>query len=148
MVHQGLQKTPPQPGLSLDAPIAGSVFDQQASNGKSQIQDIFSGDASKKESAGLDSAVATERKSSDHFRVVDAGVGRAQFDNVDTTVTPAVADGTVETWSKMQFKNPDGTWVYPEPHNTIHFHMTATKDGTGKWTVQTFDWDFPTGDGP
>jgi hypothetical protein len=144
-VDQELQRTPAvQPGFAPDS----AAFDRQMGDGSGAVQDAFTADAARKENASLNQAVKTEKAAQDHFRVIDSGVGQAKFDTVDSSTTPAVAEGTVETWSKMQFKNPDGTWINAEPRHTIHFRMTLVKDGAGKWLVQSFDWDFPTGNGP
>jgi hypothetical protein len=144
-VHQELQRSPAvQPGF---APYF-AAFDRKVSDGNVAIQDAFTADAARKEGTGLNQAVKTEKAAQDHFRAVDSGVGQAKFDIIDSSTIPAVAEGTVETWSKMQFKNPDGSWFNSEPHNTIHFRMTLVKDSAGKWLVQSFDWDFPAGSGP
>ena len=139
-----LPVVPVAPNAATSVVPDAATVDRQMASGSVAIKSKFAGAAADREISALQGVIKEERSAGDHFRVLDAGVGKPIFSKVST----ATAEGTVETWTKMQFKNPDGTWITSEPHNVIHFIMTLAKDASGQWTVQSFDWDFPPGSGP
>lgn len=142
--HQTLPVTPVQQPGKL--PMAAD-FDRQVANGTAAVHAIFADAPAKKEIDGLNKAVAMQR--SGHFRVLDGGIDNLNFKSVDldSTAAKATVHATVDTWSHVSMKNPDGAWHDAQPRNTLVVTMTLSKNSTG-WIVQTFEWTFAPGSEP
>lgn len=137
-VHQAL---PVPPGAANHPDPTAAELDAEGTNGKAAIADAFAGAQSDREQAGLTHALALEKTG--HFRALGGGTENLIFKSVAVADTSATATGTVDTWSKMQFKNPNGAWLAPNtPRNTLVFTITLQRGSTGRWKVTDFTWDF------
>jgi hypothetical protein len=143
--HQGLEAGPLGASITTD-PTAAQLDDQLRSS-TAAIAVAFMGDQATHEAAALTNAMSIE--TSGHFRALGAGIANLNFTQVSITGKIALAKVSVDTWSKMAIKNPDGTWVTAEPHNTLLVTMTLTVDpATGGWKVNGFSLDFSAATAP
>ena len=143
--HQGLVAGPLGASITTD-PTAAQLDDQLRSS-TAAIAVAFTGDQTTRETAALTNAMSL--KTSGHFRALGAGIANLHFTQVSVTGNTAFAKASVDAWSKMAIKNPGGTWVTAEPHNTLLVTMSLTVDpATGGWKVNGFSWDFSAATAP
>jgi hypothetical protein len=135
-----------QPGAGVNPTEAD--FRRQKEEGTAAVHAIFGDTPAAKEIAALDKAIAMQR--SGQFRVLAGGIKNLSFASIDVNPdgTTATVHATVETWSKISLKNPDGSWHDADPHNTLQITVTLTRSDLTKWVVRAFDWAFAPGAGP
>jgi hypothetical protein len=134
---------PATPGTPTEADLQ-----QQLTRDTAAIHDIFAdGPAAQKEVDTARSAIGAQRTGD--FRLEGAGIKDLAFQNIaiDPDALTATVQATVETWSRMSNKNPDGTWHRAEPHNIIELDMKLSKND-GRWLVEAYSWTFAPGSAP
>lgn len=135
--HQTLSVPPVPAGAT---PTAADL-QAQHDNGVAAINAIFGTSVAVQETKALDKAIALERTG--HFKVLGGGVENIKFNSIVVNADNATVTLSVDTWSKISLRNPDGTWHPTTPRNTLNVTMTLSRDfQTGRWTVETFDWSF------
>jgi hypothetical protein len=128
-------------GIAPDAMPSDADLQALRSRGNAAINTIFAPAVAKGESKALDNAIAMEK--SDHFKVLSAGIANVKYTNVDIDATTATVNLTVDTWSSISLRDPDGVWHPARPQNTLVVTMTLSQDfGSQRWTVQKFTWTF------
>jgi hypothetical protein len=138
----------PSNGIAAATAAGPSETDLQKEvvSAQAAAANAFGSNLSKKELRALDASIAMQRGG--NFRALAAGIKNLNIRSIsyDAAGTTAVVTGTVETWSRVELKNPDGTWRLAEPHNSINFTMTIADEN--HWVAETFDWSFVPGSAP
>lgn len=80
---------------------------------------------------------ATRAEADSNFRVLSGGVSRLVISSVHMNGAQANVVGTVDVWSEMNQRMPDGTWIHSKPTQTMDITMKLTNDA-GQWKVVTW----------
>jgi hypothetical protein len=116
--------------------------------GRAKIDSVFSG-APRAKILEEHARVIAGLKGDPTFRPLGGGVDSAVWDSVVVNGDTATVHGNAVLWSEMAQLNPvTGIWSVARPSASVIVSMTMRRDASGKWIVETYDWDFPPGYSP
>lgn len=137
---------PSQTGLAANhAPSAAQLSTQQ-SVGLSAIGSIFTAAQANKETRALDNVLSAER--SGQVRMLGGGVTKVTFQSVAVDGSSATVEAIADVFSNFSARQPDGSWIPAEPHNSLDMRLALTKDASQKWMITDMTWTFVPGTGP
>lgn len=108
-----------------------------------EVSGIYTGNAMLQEGKVIDDGL--EKMRSGNIRGIDGGSSNVVFDQVSVSGDSATVVAMVDVWSKFSVKDSTSRWHTFTPHNKIAVTATLTKDASGVWKIDGYQWNFVPG---
>lgn len=126
-------------------PLSAATAARMKADGEATLRDLYTGPVLARQISELDAFIAEQLGGA--FVVRDAGVSKADCDDVAVSGDTATVKAEVEIWTKLGQVQEDGSVIAARPKNVQEYVFTMVKVD-GRWLIDGEHWEFKPGFGP